>query len=115
MTIYGRSDELVSRCIECDLAEPESLASLGGSATGLVDGILSAVTLQKAVLLHVYVILCRFLYQRDVMSQETVMSQKAVTSQKAVMLQNTVTLQKIVTSQKTVPRTNQQEQHDETK
>ena len=29
-------------CIECDLAEPESLASLGGSAPGLVDGILSA-------------------------------------------------------------------------
>ena len=41
MTIYGRSEELVSRCIECDLAEPESLASLGGSAPGLVDGILS--------------------------------------------------------------------------
>ena len=40
-TIYGRSEELVSRCIECDLAEPESLASLGGSAPGLVDGILS--------------------------------------------------------------------------
>ena len=43
MTIYGRSEELVSRCIECDLAEPESLASLGGSAPGLVDGILSMV------------------------------------------------------------------------
>ena len=28
-------------CIECDLAEPESLASLGGSAPGVVDGILS--------------------------------------------------------------------------
>ena len=42
MTIYGRSEELVSRCVECDLAEPESLASLGGSAPGLVDGILSA-------------------------------------------------------------------------
>ena len=41
MTIYGRSEELVSRCIECDLAEPESLTSLGGSAPGLVDGILS--------------------------------------------------------------------------
>ena len=26
---------------ECDLAEPESLASLGGSAPGVVDGILS--------------------------------------------------------------------------
>ena len=25
---YGRSEELVSRCIECDLAEPESLAAL---------------------------------------------------------------------------------------
>ena len=36
----GRSEELVSRCVECDLAEPESLASLGGSAPGLVDGIL---------------------------------------------------------------------------
>ena len=41
MTIYGRSEELDSRCVECDLAEPESLASLGGSAPGLVDGILS--------------------------------------------------------------------------
>ena len=28
-------------CVECDLAEPESLASLGGSAPGLSDGILS--------------------------------------------------------------------------
>ena len=41
MTIYGRSEERVSRCVECDLVEPESLASLGGSAPGLVDGILS--------------------------------------------------------------------------
>ena len=41
MTIYGRSEELVSRCVECDLAEPESLASLGGSAPGVYDGILS--------------------------------------------------------------------------
>ena len=41
MTIYGRSEELVSRCDECDLAEPESLASLGGSAPGLCDGTLS--------------------------------------------------------------------------
>ena len=39
--IYGRSEELVSRCVECDLAEPESLTSLGGFAPGLVDGILS--------------------------------------------------------------------------
>ena len=37
----GRSEELVSRCVECDLAEPESLASLSGSAPGVVDGILS--------------------------------------------------------------------------
>ena len=44
MTIYGRSEELVSRCVECNLAEPESLASLGGSAPGLVDGILSQQT-----------------------------------------------------------------------
>ena len=41
MTILGRSGELVSRCVECDLAEPESLASLGGYAPGVVDGILS--------------------------------------------------------------------------
>ena len=41
MTIYGRSEELVSRCVECNLAEPESLASLGDSAPGVVDGILS--------------------------------------------------------------------------
>ena len=40
MTILGRSEELVSRCVECDLAEPESLASLGCSAPGVVDGIL---------------------------------------------------------------------------
>ena len=46
MTIYGRSEELVSRCVECDLAEPESLTSLGGSAPGVVDGILSRVVLQ---------------------------------------------------------------------
>ena len=39
----GRSEELVSRCVECDLAEPESLASLGGSAPGVVEGILSDV------------------------------------------------------------------------
>ena len=32
--------ELVSGCVECGLAEPESLASLGGSAPGVVDGIL---------------------------------------------------------------------------
>ena len=41
MTFEGRFEELVSRCVECDLAEPESLASLGGSAPGVVDGILS--------------------------------------------------------------------------
>ena len=43
MTIYGRSGELVSRCVECDVAEPESLASLGGSAPGLVEAILSMI------------------------------------------------------------------------
>ena len=37
----GSVEELVSRCIEYYLAEPESLASLGGSAPGVVDGILS--------------------------------------------------------------------------
>ena len=47
MTIYGRSEELVSRCVECDLAEPESLTSLGGSAPGVVDGILSCVIRTK--------------------------------------------------------------------
>ena len=41
MTIYSQYEELVSRYVECDLAEQESLASLGGSAPGLVDGILS--------------------------------------------------------------------------
>ena len=41
MTIYGRSEEQVSRCVECDVAEPESLTSLGGSAPGVFDGILS--------------------------------------------------------------------------
>ena len=49
----GRSEELVSRCVECDLAEPESLASLGGSAPGLVDGILSEGDAQLIIeLLH---------------------------------------------------------------
>ena len=41
MTILGRTEGLVSRSVECDLAEPESLASLGGSAPAVVDGILS--------------------------------------------------------------------------
>ena len=49
MTIYGRSEELVSRCVECDLAEPESLASLGGSAPGVVDGILSLLSQAKSI------------------------------------------------------------------
>ena len=44
----GRSEELVSRCVECDLAEPESLASLGGSAPGVVDGILSIILVGHA-------------------------------------------------------------------
>ena len=44
VTIYGRSEELDSRCVECDLAEPEFLTSLGGSAPGVVDEILSAVS-----------------------------------------------------------------------
>ena len=44
MTISGRFEELVSRCVECDLAEPEfRQPSLGGSAPGVVDGILSRV------------------------------------------------------------------------
>ena len=47
MTIYGRSEELVSRCVECDLAEPESLSSLGGSAPGVVDGILSGIAKKR--------------------------------------------------------------------
>ena len=42
MPILGRSEELVSRCVECDLAEPESLSSRGGSAPGVFDGILSS-------------------------------------------------------------------------
>ena len=41
MTIYSRSEELVSWCIECHLAEPESLAALGGSAPGVVHEIRS--------------------------------------------------------------------------
>ena len=53
MTIYGQSEELVSRCVECDLAEPESLASLGGSVRGLVDGILSCTEHQS----HTYTIM----------------------------------------------------------
>ena len=49
MTILGRSEELVSRCVECDLAEPESLSSLGGSAPGVGDGILSTMTITRPV------------------------------------------------------------------
>ena len=52
MTIYGRSEELVSRCVECDLAEPESLTSLGGSAPRLVEGILSSP--MQRLLLYMY-------------------------------------------------------------
>ena len=37
-------------CVECDLAEPESLASLGGSAPGVVDGILSPPSLYHRIL-----------------------------------------------------------------
>ena len=48
----GRSEELVSRCVECDLAEPESLASLGGSAPGVVDGILSISDLPRLPFNH---------------------------------------------------------------
>ena len=50
MIIYSRSEELVSRCVKCDLAEPESLESLGGSAPGLVDGILSVVDQTHSVI-----------------------------------------------------------------
>ena len=50
MTIYSRSEELVSRCVECDLAEPESLTSLGGSAPGFVDGILSTCIGETSIL-----------------------------------------------------------------
>ena len=61
--------------------------------------------------------------QEVVTLQKAVTSQKVVTSQKAVTLQKAVMLQKMVMSQKTVilhkvviwPRTNQQEQRDETK
>ena len=49
----GRSEELVSRCVECDLAEPESLASLGGSAPGVVDGILSSKSKTYGKSMHV--------------------------------------------------------------
>ena len=53
MTIYGRSEELVSRCIECDLAQPESLTSLGGSAPGVVDGILSIIDVLMEIVTYV--------------------------------------------------------------
>ena len=51
MTIYGRSEELVSICIECDLAEPESLASLGGSAPGVFAEILS-----RIIFFHLFIV-----------------------------------------------------------
>ena len=34
-------------CVECDLGEPSSLISLGGSAPGVVDGILSALNIPR--------------------------------------------------------------------
>ena len=55
MTIQGRFEELVSRCVECDLAEPESLASLGGSAPGVVDGILSGVPVHIHPLVTIHI------------------------------------------------------------
>ena len=39
-------------CVECDLTEPESLASLGGSAPGLVDGILSPTSITRILLIY---------------------------------------------------------------
>ena len=39
-------------CIECDLAKPESLTSLGGSAPGVVDGILSLCALCHGGSIH---------------------------------------------------------------
>ena len=44
-------------CVECDLAEPESLASLGGSAPGVVDGILLHVHSLLGLPIHVYIFL----------------------------------------------------------
>ena len=58
----GRSEELVSRCVECDLAEPESLASLGGSAPGVVDGILSVITVSFVSI----IIVLTWLHQVDI-------------------------------------------------
>ena len=57
MTILGRSEELVSRCVECDLAEPESLASLGGSAPGVVDGILSTLSIKPTSIMSLNTLL----------------------------------------------------------
>ena len=36
-------------CVECDLAQPESLASLVGSAPGVVDGILSIIATKRVI------------------------------------------------------------------
>ena len=66
MTIYGRSEKLVSSCIECDLAEPESLTSLGGSAPGLVDGIMSIIyeeNGEQAIILKFITLLYNFRVQ----------------------------------------------------
>ena len=66
MTILGRSEELVSRCVECDLAEPESLSSLGGSAPGVVDGILSTMVMMKVVM-QPWMQMCDLLNQSGVL------------------------------------------------
>ena len=63
----------------------------------MVLALQKAVTSQKTVRFHVYLILCRFLYQRAVMSQKAVTLQKAGMSHEVVMLHKAV-----ITSQKVV-------------
>ena len=84
MTIYGRSEELVSRCVECDLAEPESLASLGGSAPGFVDGILSSLLYAPAPKD------APFLDPRDLLSESVVVCSSLMSSLTVLLLLESV-------------------------
>ena len=74
MTIYGRSKELASRCVECNLAEPESLASLGGSAPGLVDGILSAIDSAQVSSSHQYLVWLHGCTEKTLLGADLVVS-----------------------------------------
>ena len=81
-----------------------------GSNVAKGGNITKSCNVAKGCMSHVYMILCRFLYQRAVTSQK-------MEHRKRWNITKDGTSQKMVISQKVViwPRTNQQEQCDETK